>query len=222
MFKKNEFIIWGNYCNKCGNECSILQNEHHPWNDTTFSIKLKCNFCGNEVIVDKKHAEVFYNNKIYSYYNGLYGKVIDLGCGSGFLSRYLLNQNQIEKIYGLDKDKGCLDKLSDIIKGEKKFEFINYDISNISKIFNLKSIDFLISRDVFMFIGDTDRYFEEITKIVNSGIRQIAWYLKDNSRMKNKLTPHQIANEYRKRGWNVELKYLDWYKYGYFINAYKL
>lgn len=40
--------------------------------------------------------------------------------------------------------------------------------------------------------------------------------------MKNKLTPHQIANEYSKRGWNVELKYLDWYKYGYFINAYKL
>ena len=39
--------------------------------------------------------------------------------------------------------------------------------------------------------------------------------------MKNKLTPQQIKNEYTKRGWIVESEYLDWYKSGYFINAYK-
>lgn len=73
-----------------------------------------------------------------------------------------------------------------------------------------------------MFIEDTERYFKDITGIVNKGIRQMGWYQKDNSRMKNKLVPEQIADEYIKRGWKVELEYLDWYKSGYFINAYKL
>lgn len=220
MFKEHEFIIWGTYC-KCGSECSILQNEHHPWADTIFKVKLECNSCGKEVVIDKKSAETFYNNKIYSYYNGLYGNVIDLGCGGGFLSRYLLNKGKIDKVYGLDMDKDCINELEDVIKGKMKFEFINSNIDNISSIFSPKSIDFLVSRDTFMFIEDTDRYFNDITEIISKGIRQIGWYIGESGRIKNKLTPQQIAEEYKKRGWAVELEYLDWYKSGYFINAYK-
>lgn len=221
MFKEHNFTIWGMYC-KCGNECSILQNKYHPWIDTEFTVKIKCSSCGNEIIIDRKAAEAFYNNKIYSYYNGLYGRVVDLGCGEGFLSRYLLYQEKVNKIYGLDNDENCINELEDIIKEQKKFEFINSDISGISSRFSRGSIDFLVSRDVFMFIEDTERYFKDITGIVNKGIRQMGWYQKDNSRMKNKLVPEQIADEYIKRGWKVELEYLDWYKSGYFINAYKL
>lgn len=221
MFKEHRFTIWGTYC-KCGCECSILQNEHHPWIDTEFTIKLKCPLCGNEVTIDKNSAEAFYNNKIYSYYNGLYGKVIDLGCGNGFLSRYLINQSKIDKVYGLDIDVNCINELADIMKKENKFKYFNCDIRNINNIFKPNSIDFLVSRDVFMFIEDTDRYFDNITEIINKGIRQIGWYIEDNTRMKNKLVPHQIAEEYTKRGWVVELKYLDWYKSGYFISANKL
>lgn len=220
MFTENKFIIWGTYC-KCGNECSILQNEHHPWIDNTFAVKLKCNCCGREIIIDNKSAEEFYNNKIYSYYNGLYGNIIDLGCGGGFLSRYILNENKVDKVYGLDNDSDCISELADIIKDQNKFQFVNTDISNIRSSFNSDSIDFLVSRDVFMFIEDTERYFNDVSEIVNKGIRQMGWYMKDNSRMKNKLTPQQIAEEYSKKGWKVEIEYLDWYKCGYFINAYK-
>jgi SAM-dependent methyltransferase len=221
MFKEHNFTIWGTYC-KCGNECSILQNKYHPWIDTEFTVKIKCSSCGNGIIVGRKAAEEFYNNKIYSYYNGLYGKVIDLGCGGGFLSRHLLNQEKVDKIYGIDNDEDCINELEDIIKEQMKFEFINSDISSISSRFSRGNIDFLVSRDVFMFIEDTERYFKDITGIVNKGIRQMGWYQKDNSRMRNKLVPEQIADEYIKRGWKVELEYLDWYKSGYFINAYKL
>ncbi|MFD3157246.1 class I SAM-dependent methyltransferase [Haloimpatiens sp. FM7330] len=221
MFKEHGFTIWGTYC-KCGNECSILQNKHHPWDNTSFAIKLKCKSCNTEIIIDKNSAEIFYNNKIYSYFNGIYGKIIDLGCGGGFLSRYLLNQSNIEKVYGLDVDRECRKDLSDIIRQNKNFKFINYDIRDINSIFSVNSIDFMVSRDVFMFIEDTDQYFDNISQIVKKGIRQMGWYIKDNNRMKNKLTPQQIAAEYTKRGWNVDLKYLDWYKSGYFIKAYKL
>lgn len=74
---------------------------------------------------------------------------------------------------------------------------------------------------MFMFIEDTNQYFDDVTNIVNKGIRQIGWYMRDSERMKNKLEPQQIAYEYIKRGWKAELEYLNWYKSGYFINAYK-
>ncbi|MEG1142227.1 MAG: hypothetical protein RSE41_07265 [Clostridia bacterium] len=72
-----------------------------------------------------------------------------------------------------------------------------------------------------MFIEDTDQYFNDVSKIVNKGIRHMGWYFENNKRINNKLTPQQIKQEYSKRGWIVELEYLDWYKSGYFINAYK-
>lgn len=220
MFKENKFIIWGTYCT-CGNECSILQSEHHPWIDTTFTVKIKCNSCGREVTIDKKAAEAFYSDKVCTYFNGLYGKIIDLGCGEGFLSRYLLKQDKVDQIYGLDNNPDCINELADIIDEKNKFQFIHSDINNISSSFKPNSIDFLVSRDVFMFVEDTDRYFDDVTRIVSKGIRQMGWYVKDNNRMKNKLIPQQIADEYAKRGWKVELECLDWYKCGYFINAYK-
>lgn len=220
MFEENKFVIWGTIC-RCGNECSILENEHHPWVDTEFTVKLRCSSCGDEIIVDQKKAEEFYNNKIYSYYNGLYGRIIDLGCGGGFLSRYLLNHDRTFRVYGLDNDPECNAELSDIIDNEGKFKLIQSDISRIGSIFIPQSIDFLVSRDVFMFVEDTDRYFDDVTEIISKGIRHMGWYMKDNSRMKNKLEPQQIAEEYRKRGWTAELESLDWYKCGYFINAYK-
>lgn len=170
-------------------------------------------------MIDKERAEEFYNNKIYSYYNDLYGKIIDLGCGSGFLSRFLINQNKIEKIYGLDFDTQCKKDLADIDK--RKFQFIEADINELDGYFGSGSVDFLVSRDVFMFIEDTDKYFEDVTKFVNKGVRQMGWYMEENTRMKNKLKPEQIAEEYVKRGWKVKLEYLDWYKYGYFIRANK-
>jgi len=86
----------------------------------------------------------------------------------------------------------------------------------------VKNKTHMIPRTLFMFVEDTDRYFNDIPNIISKGIRQIGWCIKDNSRMKNKLVPQQIADEYTKRGWTVELEYLDWYKSVYFINAYKL
>lgn len=220
MFREHNFNIWGTYC-ECGNDCSILQNKHHPWDDTNFTTKLKCSVCGNELVVDKKNAQIFYDNKIFSYFNNIYGTVIDLGCGGGFLSRYLICQHSVDRVLGLDIDKDCIDELSDIVGQNEKFEFIEYDGQNLRRLFNEDSIEFMVSRDVFMFIEDTDQYFDDVSKIVKKGIRHMGWYSENNEKMKNKLTPQQIKNEYTKRGWIVESEYLDWYKSGYFINAYK-
>ncbi|WP_160679296.1 class I SAM-dependent methyltransferase [Clostridium sp. C8-1-8] len=219
MFKEHNYTLWGTYCS-CGNECSILQNLHHPWIDTSFEVKLKCNSCGKELTINKAMAAAFYDEKILSYFAGVYGKVLDLGCGGGFLSRALLEENAIDKIYGLDIDEQCTDELKDIMISNK-FQFIKVDISALGEVFGDRNVDFLVSRDVFMFIEDTDKYFEAITKIVSKEIRQMGWYQGSNNRMKNNLTPDKIVEEYNKRGWTTEIEYLDWYKAGYFIRASK-
>lgn len=220
MFKEHDFIVWGTYC-KCGHECSILQNERHPWDESSFTIKLKCSVCGTEVIIDTKSAALFYDKKIHSYFNNVSGNVIDLGCGGGFLSRHILAQPNIEKVYGMDVDIDCENEISDLIKHRSTFKFINSDIKSLDILFAPSSIDFLVSRDVFMFIEDTDTYFNTLSKLVTKGIKQMGWYIEGNKRMKNKLTPAMIAKEYEKYGFTAELEYLDWYKSGYFINAYK-
>lgn len=220
MFKEHQFTIWGTYC-KCGNECSILQNGHHPWVDKDFVVKLSCSACNNEVVIDSKRAREFYNDKIYSYFDDVYGTVVDLGCGSGFLSRHLLQCDKVHKIYGLDMDSSCQNDLKDITGPDSKFEFVCSDIDGVDKIFKNKSIDFLVSRDVFMYIEDTAKYFDNVNNIVCKGIKQMGWYMKNHKNKRNDLLPEQIAMEYETRGWKVELQYLNWYKSGYFINAYR-
>lgn len=181
---------------------------------------MTCPNCGHEVIIDQHTAETFYNKKILSYFHGLYGCVLDLGCGGGFLSRYLIQNHRITKIFGLDADPDCASATEDI--DSRRFTFVLADLGCLGKRFKSGSIDFLVSRDVFMFVEDTDRYFDVVTAVVTTGIRQMGWYKKDSRRrMRNRLEPQQIAGEYEKRGWKVRLDYLDWYKSGYFIQAFK-
>lgn len=216
MFREHNNVVWGTYCS-CGNECSIIQNQHHPWVDSTFSVQMKCASCGNRVVINQNSARKFYNEKVYSFFTGLNGTVIDFGCGDGFLSRYLLSQDDIDTIYGVDVDSESMEQTRDILS--HKFTFKKYDGCNLNNIFLPNSVDYLVSRDVFMFISDYNRYFCDVNLIVKKGIRQMGWYKKSDSRIKNQLEPQQIAQKYQDMGWHVHLEELDWYKSSYSISA---
>lgn len=219
MFKEHNYVIWGDYCS-CGKECFIMQNKVHPWgDDIDFKIRIECVSCGKKMDIDKEKAQEFYSRKILSYYNDVEGKIIDLGCGGGFLSDFLLHNEKVSKIYAIDNDISCKDDIEKLNNGEDKISFINMDICDLNKYFVDLKVDYLVSRDVFMFIEDTQKYFDDITKIVSKGIRQMGWYVSNSNRMKNKLLPEQIVNELTKRNWQVRLDCLDWYKSGYFIQA---
>jgi len=218
IFHEHKNMIWGTFCSKCGAECSVLQSAHHPWDQTTFGRIIRCSKCGSENHVNQQAAAYFYNQRIYSYFNELSGVILDLGCGGGFISSYLLNQQKINLVFGLDQDKNCALELTKLLSNHK-FTFIHADICKLHDLFAKQSIDYLVSRDVFMFIEDTDRYFDDISLLVKSGIRQMGWYMKNNPRMRNSLEPDQILGEYRKRGWHANLKDLEWYKSGYMIQA---
>lgn len=219
MFQEHDYSVWGSYCDKCGEPCSILQNGHHPWDKTAFSIKINCSACGHERVIRQSDAEAFYNKKILSYFSGLSGFVLDLGCGSGFLSRALIQNQQIDKLYGLDTDPACEKATAGLC--HNRFKFVLADLRNLNQFFAPGSVDYLVSRDVFMFVEDTEQFFTDITSIVTTEIRQMGWFRRNNPRMRNRLEPRQIAHAYEERGWKTRIEYLDWYKSGYYICASK-
>ncbi len=221
MFKEHNFVIWGDICT-CGKECYILQDKFHPWGETDFTIVAECTGCKRKIYIDRSKAEKFYNNKIFSYFNNIEGKVIDLGCGGGFLSNFLLLEEKVSKIYAIDNDISCKEVIEALDNNKNKINFVDMDIKDLGEQFKNKQIDYIISRDVFMFIEDTQKYFDDITNIVCKGIRQMGWHVSNSERMKNNLLPEQIVAELEKRNWKVTLEILDWYKCGYFIKADKI
>lgn len=214
-FKEHQDMIWGTIC-PCGNEVSILQNVHHPWDHDGFVIKTTCPNCFDTLVIDSEKATHFYNNKIYSYFNTLNGVVLDLGCGGGFLSERIVKNIHVEKVIGVDIEAISYPQLAGY-----NFEFVSDDLANLSQLFEKNELNYLVSRDVFMYIENTEKYFDDVTQLVSEGIFQMGWYISNHPRTKNNLTPDEIVNEYKKRGFETEIEYLDWYKSGYFIKAVK-
>ncbi len=190
MFKEHNYVIWGTKCQ-----------------------------CGKILEINREKAEAFYNSKIYDYYKELSGDVIDLGCGGGFITNYINSNHLVNNIYAIDRDSGCIEDLSKIKDEQEKIKFINIDISELSNKFKENSVDYIVSRDVFMFIEDTEKYFTDMCRIAKKGIIQMGWYISHNHRMKNQITPDKIAIEFKRRGWKVRINYLEWYKSGYVILA---
>ncbi|MFX3619179.1 MAG: class I SAM-dependent methyltransferase [Sporolactobacillus sp.] len=189
MFPEHDFTIWGWHCPNCGSECSILQNEHHPWDSrTSFKVKMRCPSCACPVIIDQKIARAFYEDKIIDYFNGLHGSVIDLGCGGGFLSRNIVDQPQIERIYGIDLDPECRQETQDISVNSRCFSFIQSDIAQLGQLFSEKSVDYLVSRDAMMFVEDPYQLIKDTGKIIRKGVLLMGWY-----RMKFLEAPSRFA-----------------------------
>ncbi|WDV47968.1 class I SAM-dependent methyltransferase [Clostridiaceae bacterium M8S5] len=218
MINQHNNIIWGKKCT-CGQECFILQNKYHPWDeDVDMEITIVCNKCNNKVTIDRESASLYYDNKIYSYFKDIKGHVLDIGCGGGFLSRFILNNLMPCKVYGLDVDEGCIEELNDLAR-EDRFNFNKSNIKNIKTDYKDVHIDYIVCRDVLMFIENIDNFIDDISNTTAQGLRFMGWYIPTNKRIKNNVSPDEIALKLKERGWSVNVEYLDWYKSGYFINC---
>lgn len=197
----------------------MLQNSAHPWIANDLIIRVDCPGCGKLVDIDQAAAAHYYDRRIQGYFSDVHGEVLDLGCGDGFLTRFLAAKPGVTRIYAADPDGNCAEPIGAIAAGYPAVSFENLDAGRLGERFSPGSLDFVVHRDVFMFIPDPDRYFDDITRIVRRGIRHMGWYVTGNERMHNRLRPEEIVNELRRRGWKADMQGLDWYKCGYFIRA---
>lgn len=218
MFRDHSNCIWGTRC-RCGSDVYILQNKHHPWEATEFIARIPCQSCRELVDVDVKKAADYYNEKILSCFSDVRGTVLDLGCGGGFITQHLLTLPQVTRVIALDSDPGCRENLANI--QDSRLEFVLADAADLGKLFAPGSIDYAVSRDVFMFIENPEVMFADLRRVTRSGIRQMGWYKPATGCMKNTLTPEDVRAALCRDGWLVDLDYLDWYKSGYFIRAEK-
>ena len=220
MFNLYNTIIWGCKCN-CGNDCFILQENVHPWNKSDQSFTIKCNKCQKEHTVTQEIARKYYSEKVLSYFENVSGKVLDIGCGYGFLSLSLLNINQnITEMTCLDSDYKCVDYL----KGNNpndKIKLINDTAENYLNANIKDKYDYIISRDVLMFIEDLDLFFKNIEINTTKGIKFMGWYMPEDNRVKNRVHPFDFLNYFNTSTWKINVEYLNWYKNGYFLEAEK-
>lgn len=96
--------------------------------------------------------------------------VLDLGCGSGYITNYL-SQNKITSI-GIDFSEKMIDIAKRMFPTDK---FIQMDISDVDKYFNENTFDGLLAMYSLYFIpkNQTDEVLTSLSKILKDGGRML-------------------------------------------------
>lgn len=216
-FQEHRNIIWGKKCENCGHDVYLLQQDYHPWGDKEFAPLVTCPKCQQKQIINKEQAAIYYSRKIYSFFDIPDGVVLDLGCGGGFLSSKLIQNSKITKIFAVDYDQNVQKSIESI--KSPKIKFINQDADHLENNKLISNVDYLVHRDLFMFISNTENYFNYVRKSVSKSVYHMGWFIRGSERMKNQLLPEEIKEKYLEKGFEVSIKYPDWYSCGYFIRA---
>lgn len=107
-------------------------------------------------------------NEINSFINSVIpnGKVLDLGCGSGYISKYMADKN-LSPI-GIDFSE----KMIEIAKQKyPNIPFFNMDIANVDKTFEENTFDGLLAIYILYFIPkeQMDNVLEGLSKVLKDG-----------------------------------------------------
>ena len=206
MSNKN---IWGTIC-ECKNEVYDFYDEH-PWMEDSSIIKtLRCNKCNKEHLLDYIKASEFYNNKIFDCFKYVSGKVLEIGCGGGLVTGYISSLDSVSYLATLDVDK---ESISDISNKHYNVNLNDFDES----VFDLK-FDYVICRDVLMYLDDLDYTFSKLSKISNKVIL-LNWYDINHKNCLNKTSPEDILKTLSKYYDNLVIEYPYFYKNGYLIKT---
>lgn len=121
----------------------------------------------------EKYVEYFgddweFINEINSFINLIIpnGKVLDLGCGSGYISKYMADKN-LQPV-GIDFSE----KMIEIAKKKyPEIPFLKMDIANVDKIFEENTFDGLLAIYILYFIPkeQMDSVLESLSRILKDG-----------------------------------------------------
>lgn len=92
--------------------------------------------------------------------------VLELGCGIGFVSRYLA-ETYHWKVYGTDYDDEQIQLANE---RQPKMDSLTYQVEDAAKLsFEDSSIDLVLSQDVFHHIPNWETAVKEIARVLRSG-----------------------------------------------------
>ena len=91
-------------------------------------------------------------------------KILDVGCGTGFFSRFLLGDSKEIQITGIDADKTFIDyAITESKKQNKDIAFVYGDALNLP--FEDNSFDVVVSHTFFTSINDPQKALEEMQRV---------------------------------------------------------
>ena len=204
----NSKNIWGTIC-ECGNEVYNFYDDH-PWQDELIIKEVRCNKCNKLHKIDNDIASDFYNKKIFNCFSNLSGKVLEIGCGGGLITNYITSLKNVSYVATLDIDEESISKISN---KHYKVNLNDFDES----IFDIK-FDYVICRDVLMYLNDIDYTFNKLSKISNKVIL-LNWYDINHKNCLNKTSPTDILNILSNYYENLTIDYPFFYKKGYLIKT---
>ena len=198
--------IWGKKCS-CGRDVYDYFEEH-PWGEEHITKEVVCLNCKKKNIITRDEARAYYNNLIYDIFKEVNGNVLDIGCGGGLLTKYLLNKKEVNKVVAIDKDDDT----------DVKDVFVKVDLDDFDEsIFDIH-FDYVVCRDVLMYLKDIEYTFSKLSK-VSDKIILLNWFNEEHKNCLNKTSPTEILNILSKYYKNIEISYPSFYKWGYLIKS---
>lgn len=199
----------------CGHDVFVMSDRHPYVLNTDFKLKEKCKNCGKENVITKDKAINFYEKKVRDVFSGVFGCVLEIGCGGGFLTEALLVNKNVKKIVAVDID----DDLNNNLKQNKKLTFLQLDLNTFKEKDLNQKFDFIVCKDVLMYLNDCDSVIQKLQKLSNN-ILFLNWFNKDHKNCKNKNSgPIKVKRVFKKYFDKVELSYPKLYNYCYKIEA---
>lgn len=201
--------IWGAIC-ECGNEVYDFYDDH-PWMENADSIKLiKCNKCNKVIKINYIIASEFYNNKIFDCFKNVYGKVLEIGSGGELITNYVKSLEKVSYIATLDVDEASISTCSN---KHYIIDLNNFDEGNLDDDY-----DFIICRDVLMYLDDIEYTFYKLSRI-SKKIVLLNWHDVNHKNCFNKTTPENILKILSKYYDDLIIEYPSFYKHGYLIKS---
>ena len=205
----NDKNVWGTIC-ECSNEVYTFKDEH-PWNgDEEIIETLTCDKCGKVHDINCFKASEFLENKIYECFKNASGNVLEIGCGGGLVTNCLKNNDKVKYLVTLDCDDESVSEISD---KHIKMDLNHLDMSKFGIEF-----DYVVCRDVLMYLNDIEYTLKELSKISKKVIL-LNWYNVNHKNCINKTEPVKILEIASKYYDNLELVYPWFYKNGYIIRT---
>lgn len=206
--------IWGKYC-KCGNIVYDYFDEHLYLEENIEKV-IVCPKCKSDNIVSKEDARIFYNSLIYECFKDVKGKILELDCGGGLLTEYLSKKKDVELLVAIDRDMSN-DEIN-YIKSLTNDNFYNIDLNDFNESFFNTHFDYVVCKDVLMYLDDIEVIFKKISNISNK-IILLNWHNENHKNCFNKTSPIAIVEILKKYYNNIVIEYPSFYKWGYLIKT---